>query len=248
MMKTLSHSLRILALWPVGMAALCLSTGCTTLTMNGKRVPTAEYVPVNHAGDAILPAGLHRVVLLPISGGTIATAESTAMLDLVAVAALQEQDRFEVVPITREECSLHFHQDDVSSVSALPSNFMATLRREYNADAVIFVDVTVYNAYEPIEIGLRAKLATTDDARLVWMFDNVFSTGNPSVASSATRYLQHREQGGLPSELDQVALESPTRFATYVTAAMFATLPPLKGAGVPSEGHKRTSRDAAMKR
>jgi hypothetical protein len=225
--------------------ALALSTGCATLSAAKlHHAKASAYVPANHAGDRILPPGLNRVVLLPVSGGAIASAESTAMLDLVAATALQEQNRFEVVPMTREDCALHFHQGDISSVSALPANFMAVIRRDYNADAVILVDVTVYSGYQPLALGLRAKLAMTDDAHLVWTFDNVFSADNAAVAGSATRYLQQREEAGLPSELDQVTLESPTRFATYAAAAMFATLPPVKA----PEGDKKAGRDEAMKR
>jgi hypothetical protein len=233
----------------VALAALAASTGCATLSAAKARHTTPpDYIPANHAGDKVLPAGIRRVVLLPVSGGSICPAETTAMLDLVAAAALQQQNRFEVVPMTREDCALHFHQGDVSSVSALPQNLMTVIRRDYNADAVILVDVTVYSGYQPLAIGLRAKLAMSDDAHLVWTFDNVFSADNASVAASATKYLQQREQAGLPSELDQVTLESPSRFATYAAAAMFSTLPPIKAPEKAQDGDGHSRRDAAMKR
>jgi hypothetical protein len=241
----LFHSL-LRAAFPAGLAlaALAATTGCATLAAaKARHTSVPQFVPANHAGDKVLPPGIHRVVLLPVSGGSIASAESTAMLDLVAAAALQEQNRFEVVPMTREECELHFHQGDVSSVSALPQNLMAVIRRDYNADAVMLVDVTVYNGYQPLAIGLRAKLATSDDAHLVWTFDNVFSADNASVAATASKYLQQRAEGGLPADLAQVSLESPSRFATYAAHAMFSTLPPVKA---PGEG--KPGRDEAMKR
>jgi hypothetical protein len=226
-------------------SALC---GCATLEGRVHQPRAAEFVAVNHAGDRALPPGLRRVVLLPVAGGSIVTAESTAMLDPVAAAVLEEQNRFEVVPMTRDECSRHFHVEEVSSVSALPPNLMEVIRREYNADAVLLVDVTVYSAYQPLAIGLRAKLAMADDARLVWTFDNVFSSDNASVAASATKYLRSREQAGLPADISTMSLESPTRFATYAAAAMFATLPPVKGAEADPSGAPRAVRDAAMKR
>jgi hypothetical protein len=232
----------------LALAALASATGCATLSAaKARHTRTPDYAPANHAGDKVLPQGIRRVVLLPVSGGSIASAECTAMLDLVAAAALQQQNRFEVVPMTREDCELHFHQGDVSSVSALPQNLMAVIRRDYNADAVMLVDVTVYSAYQPLALGLRAKLAMSDDAHLVWTFDNVFSADNASVAASATRYLQQREAAGLPPSLDQVTLESPTRFATYAAAAMFSTLPPVK-APEKATGEAKAGRDEAMKR
>jgi hypothetical protein len=188
------------------------------------------YVPQNHAGDAVLPAGLRRVVVLPVSAGEVANPESAAALDPVVIEALERQNRFEVVPISRGECRDHFHADSVSSVGALPANFLSVIRREYRADAVMFVDLTVYKAYQPLSIGLRAKLAMIDDARLVWTFDNVFAAENPVVARSAARFLQAGGENDLPSDLNSAVLESPGQFASYALSTMFSTLPPVTAA------------------
>jgi hypothetical protein len=167
-------------------------------------------------------------VVLPLAGGAVASPESVSALDPVIISALQLQNRFEVVPLTREECHRYFQANEISSVSEIPANLMSVLQREYAADAVLFIDLTVYRAYHPLAVGLRAKLATIDSAHLVWTFDNVFSADDPSVASSAVQYLKTRDQNGLPSDMIAVDLESPVRFATYASAAMFATLPPVK--------------------
>jgi hypothetical protein len=222
-----------------------LASGCSTMpTMGHTSAKAAAFTPTNHTGDAKLPAGLRRVVVLPLAGGTVASPESVSALDPVIISALQLQNRFEVVPLTREECHRYFQTNEISSVSEIPANLMSVLQREYAADAVLFIDLTVYRAYHPLEVGLRAKLATIESAHLVWTFDNVFSADDPSVASSAVQYLKTRDQNGLPSDMIAVDLESPVRFATYASAAMFATLPPVKAqvaAGKPK-------RDAANER
>jgi hypothetical protein len=243
--RSLPAQLRRIAL--AGLA-LALASGCSSLSaVKGGSSKSASFVPVNHAGDKIMPAGIRRVVLLPFAGGSAASPESTALLDTMAVSVLQSQNRFEVVQMSRDECYDHFHVGSISSVSALPENLMVVIKRDYNADAVMFVDVTVYSPYGPLAVGLRAKLATVDDARLIWTFDNVFSTDNPNVKSTATRFLQSRELSGLPADLSPVSLESPTRFATYATDAMFSTLPPLVAPEGPSKNSKE-AREAAIKR
>jgi hypothetical protein len=250
-MKSLIHRLspfagHRLAGFAFAVAAMSLSTGCLSMLVRKDHKSNAvAYAPANHAGDKIMPPGLHRIVLLPIAGGSVASAESTSLIDPLVAAVLQQQNRFEVVQMTRDECRTHFHIDEVSSVSALPSNFLSVIRSEYNADAVMFVDVTVYSAYQPVAIGLRAKLAMIGDARLIWTFDNVFSSDDPAVAATAVRFLQGREQAGIPSgDLTPVMLESPTRFANYAAAAMFATLPPIKA----PESLPKAKREAAIKR
>jgi hypothetical protein len=219
---------------------MALGTGCANLPKlsidSTKSAPA--FVPTNHGGDARLPATIHRVILMPLAGGTVASPESVAALDPVLIGALQLQNRFEVVPLTREECRRYFQVDEISSVSAIPANLMSVLVREYSADAVLFVDLTIYRAYHPLALGFRAKLATLTDAHLVWTFDNVYSADDPSVAGSATKYLKGRDQGGLPADLGTIDLDSPLRFGSYVSSSMFATLPTISGSAPKEKSHR----------
>jgi hypothetical protein len=188
------------------------------------------YTPTNHTGDAQLPATLRRVLLLPVAGGSAASAESSAALNAVFVSELQKQNRFEIVPLTREECLYHFRAEEFSSTAALPYDFMNIVRRQFGADAVMFIDVTAYKAYRPLVLGVRAKLASTGyEPRMVWTFDNMFSASDATVANSARNHFLDSNRGGVPADLTQSALQSPSRFASYVASAVFATLPPVYG-------------------
>ncbi|HZZ18118.1 MAG TPA: hypothetical protein VFE25_02055 [Opitutaceae bacterium] len=219
------------ALGVLACAVLALSVcGCAELTGKPAQAKKSKpFEPTNHFGEASLPARMHRVVLMPVAGGNAASPESAAALDPVIVSCLQRQNRFEVIQLTRADCQAHFQCEELSSVMPLPTNFMEVLKRDYDADAVIFVDVTVYQAYQPLQIGLRAKLAMLDDSHLVWTFDNLYSAEDAAVAGSATKYLQSREPVMLPPDISTVVLESPSQFAGYVVSSMFATLPPVHG-------------------
>lgn len=186
------------------------------------------FTPTNFTGEAQLPATLRRVVLLPIAAGNIATAETATALQPVFLTELQKRNRFEVVMLTREECLQRFRVAELSSAAALPADFIGLLEREYAADGVLFIDLTVYQPYRPLGIGVRAKLATVSaDARLLWTFDNVFSAADPTVANAARNHFLETDRRGVPADFTQAVLQSPTRFATYVAATMFGTLPPV---------------------
>ena len=210
--------------------ALLLAAGCTT--SSGSHAGPL-FVPVNHAGDAVLPTNVRRVVLLPLAGGEVAPAASMVDLDPVVAAALQHQNRFEVITVSRDACRRLFSVEELSSVQALPPNFMAVIRHEFAADAVLFVDVTVFRAYRPLALGFRAKLATVTDVRLVWTFDNLFTASDPAVANSASRHLRTDGLPQVPADLGAAALQSPSRFTAYAAEAMFSTLPPLAAVGTP---------------
>lgn len=212
------------------LAALLGWAGCASPPVFDGARHGPFYTPVNHAGEAQLPANLRRVVLLPVAGGSAANAESAAALDPVFIAELQKQNRFEVVSITREDCLRRFRAEEFLSTAALPHDFLAMLKREHAADAVMFVDLTAYKPYRPLVLGVRAKLALLDpesEVRLVWTFDNIFAASDPAVANSARGHFLDSDRGRIPADLTPGVLQSPSRFAAYVAAATFATLPPV---------------------
>ena len=206
---------------------LMLAAGCQTPPYNDPARLGPFFTPSNHVGDPVLPNGLRRVVLLPLAGESVAPGASLAALDPVVSAALQHQNRFEVIALTRTECLRLFGVEELSSVEMLPANFMAALRREYAADAVLFVDVTVFRAYRPLEIGLRAKLATTQEVRLVWTFDTLFTAADPTTANSARHFALAGSRQDVPADLTAAVLQSPSQFTAYAAETMFATLPPV---------------------
>ncbi len=206
---------------------LFLSVGCQTPALDDPARTGPFFQPTNHVGDPALDPNLRRVVLLPVYGGSLADGETAASFDGIFATELQKQNRFEVVVLTRAESRRRFGADEFSSASALPNGFLTKLKREFAADAVLWVDLTAFRAYRPLILGVRAKLATVDQTRLVWTFDNVFSADNPAVANSARRHFVDQTHTAVPADLTRSALQSPRRFAAYVAAATFATLPPV---------------------
>jgi hypothetical protein len=147
-------------------------------------------------------------------------------LDEVFATALQKEKRFEVVRFSRDELRRRYRSEALSAAGVLPHDLLSSLQREFEADAVLFIDLTVFHAYKPLALGLRSKLAVIDGSRLVWSFDDLFSAEDPALANSARRYFLDRESN-VPADLTLSVLLSPTQLATYAAAAMFATLPPV---------------------
>lgn len=206
-------------------------SGCMTPPASDSARVGPFFRPTNQAGEAQLPASVHRVIVLPAAVGFVAPPESGAELDPIFLTALQQTNRFEVVAISREECTRKFHVGEFSSTAALPHDFLSVLKREYAADAVLFIDVTVYKPYRPLALGVRSKLATLDESvRLLWTFDNVFSASEPAVANAARHFYLKSDHADVPADLTQGVLQSPSRFARYVAAEMFGTLPPVYAA------------------
>ena len=197
--------------------AAALLAGCASFTLDEEPLP---YVPRNFAGEPRLPDTIRRVVLLPVAGA--ATGARPEELDAALLAALQQAQRFEVVPLARDACRRRYGAEAFNSTAALPPDFLATLGREHAADAVLFVDVTTRRFYPPLTLGLRARLATVADVRLVWTYDEVIAADDPAVVVAVRR---RHYQPGNPVDLGPATLQSPARFGAFAAEMMFSTLP-----------------------
>ena len=203
-----------------------LLCGCTSPALNDPARVGPFFHPRNVSSDPTL-GGIRRVLLMPVWAGNAAPEESAEDLDPIFRQALQDENRFEVVVLPRSECRRLWGSSALSSASALPHDFIPTVQRLYAADAVMFIDITVYRPYEPLALGIRARLAAVGNLHLVWAFDNVFSADDPTVAASARHFYLGSETQGVPGDLTPAILQSPGRFAAYAASATFTTLPPV---------------------
>ena len=215
-----------LRVWPV--LTLLALAGCqsTRENLSDKVHERQFFVPVNFSGDTRLPVGLHRVLMLPMYGGTTIPPETATSLEEIFATELQKKLRFEVVRLTRVDCMRKFGSPEFSSAAALPHDFLTALGRDHAVEAVLFVDVTAFRGYRPLTLGIRAKLATVEQTRLIWTFDEIFSADDPAVSNSVRRFYGVSDASGIPLNPAHGALQSPGKFAAYVAAATFNTLPP----------------------
>lgn len=207
---------------------MMLTAGCQSwrTDMMDKAQHKAFIRPANFNGDKQLPLALRRVLVLPTYGGTVAQVEASQALDEVLLSALQKKARFEVVAVTREEIQRRFHQPEFSSAAVLPHGFLEELGRAYGVEAVLFVDITLYAPYPPLAVGFRAKLAMIADVRLIWTFDDTFSSSDPAVINSVQRAGRVDSSSRLPLDMTVGTFQSPRRFASFAAEIMFDTLPP----------------------
>lgn len=223
-MNALRRSFVIVA---AGLGAAFLLAGCElTPDLNDPVRFGPYYTPRNFAGEKRMPAEVRRVLVLPVALGELGPEETAITLDAAVTQALQVQQRFEVVSLPRAELRRLFGTTEISSTAALPHGMLDELAKRFAVDAVLFTDVTVFHPYRPQSIGLRSKLATTRDVRLVWTFDEVISASDPAVANSARRQPFVEAQGRSPVDLSPATLLSPSRYAAFAAGEMFRTLPP----------------------
>ncbi len=208
------------ALFALGL--LCGCQNVPTVSVDWKGGPF--FTPTNFNGVAQMPAEVQRVAVMPLSGLDGQPPETVAALESALQAALLAEGRFETVAVAPELVRAVAGKPALGSGELLPPALFERIAHEQGADAVLFVDVTLFRPYSPLALGVRAKLAWCNDSHgIFWAFDTLYDVRDPAVANSARRHAA----GGREAIVNAgpAALQSPSRFAAYVFTDVFGTLP-----------------------
>lgn len=230
-----------LGTWAAVLMVAWLAAGCGTLVeVPPELEPTVYYHPANvYVLSDSLPASLRRVAVLPVTtaNGSPSQVAGVETLQPILQSELGKTKRFEVVVVSKEQLRQWTAEarwrTDVSTWKAdepLPMDFFDKLQKETGSDAVMFCQVTRYQAYQPLAVGWKLTLAangaaTNATAQILWSVDEVVDAGEPQVAKAArTYYLQHvhTEQG--QSDPGTI-LRSPSLYGQFGLSALFGTLP-----------------------
>ena len=196
----------------------CFLAGCQT-----KDGPF--YKPANFQALDALPVQLRRVLVLPIADDGKVQEATLQSLDEALIRSLTEAQRFECVPISRNDLQRLASTRSLRSVDTLPADLFQKLAEHFGADAVLFTDITRFDPYAPIALGIRAKLAQISDRSLIWSIDESFDGSKTSVSNAARHHWLKRATPDTPADMSEQVLQSPSKFAAYAFSAAFSTIP-----------------------
>jgi hypothetical protein len=207
------------------LAAGWLVAGCAIRPYDDMLTGPA-YQPANIYGQAFpFPSSLRRVAVLPLSVGRSDLDAGQEMLDSVVQDELGQAKRFEVVRVRPEQLQAWTGRKSWSTAQVLPENLLVDLRDKLGCDAVMFAELSQFQAYPPLTVGLNLKLVDARSGQILWAADEVFDAGQPAVANGARRYqMKHSPVGG-PLADSRFILLSPSAFGHYAAQTLFATLP-----------------------
>jgi hypothetical protein len=193
-----------------------------------RRSMTTPYQPTNvSVRQSTLPETIRRVAVLPLpqSREDAGQAAGAALLEPVFLAELAKRKVFEILPVSAEAVRGLTAGRGWAAEGSLPPDFFERLKEMTGCDAVIFVSLTAYRPYPPLQTGWKTRLVDCRDHRTWWAVDELFDAGSESVASAAESYA--RADLSLPNPLlsDTGVLHSPLRFGQYSANAVVKTLP-----------------------
>jgi hypothetical protein len=176
----------------------------------------------------VLPVELRRVVVLPAAweGSKSDLSSGGETLEPILLAELLKTRRFEVVAVDPEDLRGLTGRLSWTGEEILPVDFFDSLRRVYGCDAVLFFQVTLYQAYAPLSVGWRMKLVDARTHQILWAVDEVFDAAQPAVLNQARLFHAVGAWSLLrDSATDWQTDNSPRVFGRYALAKTLSTLP-----------------------
>jgi len=198
--------------------------GCAMSAL--QKHPASPQVELGNVYRPPLSGVLTRVAVLPLAGD-VQPPDALREMDKTFHAEFNKPERFEGIQVRRPELIDIIHQDQLYSTDRIPQELLIALRKKYNAEAVLFTDITYYRPYRPIAISVRTKLVDLRTNEVLWAIDSAFDSAEPGVATAARTFSKLTEQnpGILKAADSSGVLLSPQRFARFVAREIFATLP-----------------------
>ena len=199
--------------------------------------PTMTAPPRPISNGVVWPAGMRRLAVLPIFS-YLPIDDMQRDMDGIFRAHLSKVVKYEIVQLPRSEMIQLTSREAVSSSSIISPEVIKSLRQKYAADAVMFIDFSLFRAYRPIAIGVRAKIVDLSNMEVIWVADGILDTAEPDVATLATQfagmglkipYISPTIPQGKAREAasgNQIILQSPRLFAGFVAHEAFSTMAP----------------------
>lgn len=210
--------------WCIGLILIaCCFNGCARNEIE-KRVPC---IIENHTTQNVYQATpakpISRVGVLPICSEGMMDRDLSIMQKILQTTLI-EQGAFEAIQIPQEFLLTQFQTSQFKSNELLPRYFLEQIKQYYDLDGVLFCEISTYDPYRPVKIGLKAQLVQTDTKKTIWMAEDFFDSHDKHVLAGIHTYCQNKKASSLEL-FDEAFLSSPQALATYAFETLFNTIP-----------------------
>lgn len=212
---------------------LAIGWGCahkrTAVVMPPAPAPYQQFVAQNFDWSSV-----QRIVLMPLANQT-AYPKVTEELQANLAAELQRTGRFDIVVATRDDPGAR--AQDIFRGGQFDELELLRVAREYQAQAVLFANVTQYHPYAPPRVGMSLLLVSPAEGVAIASADGLWDARETTTALQAQAF--YKQSLNWPQSLmgaDRI-LESPDVYQRFVCQQVASSLsPPAGGAILPAGG------------
>jgi hypothetical protein len=214
--------------------AVAVGTGCAhkhaAMMSPARPAPYQQFISPTFDWSSV-----QRVVLMPLANQT-AYPKVTQELQANLAAELQRAGRFDIVVATRDDPGAR--AQDVFTRGHFDELELLRVAREYQAQAVLFANVTQYHPYSPPRVGLSLLLVSPAEGVAIASSDGLWDARETETAAQAQTF--YKQTLNWPQSLlgSNRAMESPDVYQRFVCQQVASSLtPPAAGSMVlPASG------------
>ena len=218
-----------------GRTVLCLTTA-VALAAQGQPPAHPAAMPMLLPDDPSdnayqaspdLAPELRRVAVLPPAweGSASDLAAGGEALAPVLLSELSKLRKFEVVTVSPPDLRGLTGRLSWTGEEILPADFLNSLQRVYGCDAVLFFQMTRFQAYAPLAVGWRMKLVDVRTRQILWAVDEDYDAKQPGVLGQAHLFHALGQWVFRDSASDWQVENSPRQYGQYARAKSRSSLP-----------------------
>ena len=208
------------------LSALLFTIGCQSTPRLGARVKA--YRPLNVVTNEVaMDRVVQRVAVMPMvfTGPYQERLATKQMVEAALRRELVKRGAFEVVFLSDAQLGSLVGRSQWKQGDKLPEGFFESLSESADCEAALFAAVSHYHPYPPQTIAWKMRLIDCRNQQTIWEIDELFDSGNVSVAAAADQHYSAYQSGGTRHLDERSVLNSPRRFGEYTAAAVLNTLP-----------------------
>jgi|GEM_PF-1473664 len=156
---------------------------------------------------------IQRVVLMPMANLSPYPQAGKELLNNLATE-LQRAGRFEVVVATHDDQCVQ--SQDVFMSGQFDELEVLRVAREYNADAVVFSQVTQYHPYSRPRVGLSLLMVSPAEGIAIASTSGLWDARETSTANQAIAYFKQTQTFPRSLMLNERVFESPNVYQRFV--------------------------------
>jgi hypothetical protein len=174
-------------------------------------------------------SSVQRVVLMPLANQT-AYPNVRSEIQTNLAAELQRAGRFDIVVATREDPEAR--AQDVFTTGQFNELELLRIAREYQAQAVLFVNVTQYHPYAPPRLGLSLLLVSPAEGIAIASTDGFWDARETATSAQMQAYFNQTQNWPRSLLSSDRVRESPDVFQRFVCEQVATSWYPPSGGGL----------------
>ncbi len=196
-----------------------LVSGCTYDLAKPSQVGDSNYYYVR---PGTYFGGIGKVALFEPVDATCSQDLSTVFMQILA-KELRKLHTFSVMPVHETDpywCNFEKTVNGDYDVEVLNA-----IRNAYGVNAVIFGEITQYESFPKLNIGLRLRMLDLRTGKILWGVENVWDTNDLSMQRKMCEYYKTHLKNGFEPLGPELLEVSPRAFGKFVATEIAATIP-----------------------